>query len=99
MPTLTLDADLEPLIPGYLERRQEDIAALQSAISGSDFPVIQNIGHNLKGSGAGYGFVELTELGATLEQAGMEGDLVTATKMVGRFEEYLRLLDIHYEVT
>lgn len=97
MPTLTLDADLEPLIPGYLERRHDDIAELQAAISGSNFAVIQSIGHNLKGSGAGYGFDEITELGGTLEQAGIERDVATAAAMTGRLEEYLRLLDIRYE--
>ena len=98
MPTLTLDADLEPLIPGYLERRQDDIAELQAAISGGDFAVIQNIGHNLKGSGAGYGFDDITEFGNTLEQAGQQQDVETATAMTLRLEQYVQSLDIRYAV-
>ncbi len=98
MPTLILDADLEALIPAYLERRRDDIAALQAAISSGEFAVIKNIGHNLKGSGAGYGFDEITELGDTLEQAGIDQNAAVATAMTARLEQYLQSLDIQYEV-
>lgn len=97
MPSLTLDSDLEPLIPGYLERRQEDLATLQSAISDGDFSVIQGIGHNLKGSGAGYGFDDITDIGDGLELAGKASDAANAMSLVQRLGEYLQSLDIRYE--
>ena len=97
MPSLTLDADLEPLIPGYLQRREEDVALLNNAIASSDYATIKSTGHNLKGSGAGYGFDDITTIGSTLEQAGINQDAAAASAAITQLEQYLQSLEIRYE--
>jgi hypothetical protein len=47
------DPDLRELIPGFLENRRKDLAALSAAVERGDFPAIQALGHRIKGDGAG----------------------------------------------
>ena len=62
-------AGLAELVPGYLEGRRADIDAIGSALERFDYDYIRVLGHNMKGSGAGYGFDRITEIGASLEHA------------------------------
>jgi CheY-like chemotaxis protein len=62
-------ASLATLVPGFLEGRRRDIVAIAAALERSDYDSVRIVGHNLKGSGAGYGFNRITEIGASLEQA------------------------------
>ena len=68
-----VDADILDLIPPFLQACRDEIGRIQDLLAAGDFLEIKRIGHNLKGSGAGYGFAELSALGADLErQAGDE---------------------------
>jgi PAS domain S-box-containing protein len=63
---------LREILPGYMERRQSDVAALAEALRREDFESARIIGHRMKGSGSGYGLDELTEIGAAIEAAAEE---------------------------
>jgi chemotaxis protein histidine kinase CheA len=56
------------------------------------FPALKTAAHNLKGTGAAYGFAELTELGRALESAAKEGDGLRAEILLGRTAFYLGLV-------
>ncbi len=92
-----VDADLEELIPGFLEKRQADIAHLNAAADSLDFAALQFIGHNLKGIGGGYGFDEVSEMGAAIESAAMAQDINTAARIIARLDAYLQNVDVAYE--
>jgi signal transduction histidine kinase/DNA-binding response OmpR family regulator len=62
-------ASLAALVPGFLEGRRRDIVTIAAALERSDYDSVRILGHNMKGSGAGYGFNRITEIGASLEQA------------------------------
>jgi CheY-like chemotaxis protein len=62
-------SSLAELVPGFLEGRRRDIDAIAAALERSDYDDVRIMGHNMKGSGAGYGFNRITEIGASLEQA------------------------------
>jgi hypothetical protein len=64
-----VDAGLATLVPGFLENRRRDLDAIASALARSDYENVRILGHNMKGSGAGYGFDRITEIGTCLEQA------------------------------
>ncbi len=95
--TVSVDADLEDLIPGFLENRSADIDKLRQALAASDFAVIQSTGHNLKGVGGGYGFEHMSELGAGIENAAKQQDLETATTLTDQLADYLQRVEIVYE--
>ncbi|WP_371362285.1 hypothetical protein SRRS_34740 [Sporomusa rhizae] len=94
---VVVDSDLEDLIPGFLAKRQEDIAAVLTAIQTNDYETIRIIGHTLKGIGGGYGFDQLTELGAALELAGKRQEAAPARELVQAMKDYLAVIEIKFE--
>lgn len=82
----------EALRAEYLGNRVHELAALAGALRRADFPALKTAAHNLKGTGAAYGFAELTELGRALEGAAKEGDALRAEVLLGKTEFYLSLV-------
>ena len=71
MVSVIVDRDLEDLIPGYLSNRERDVAKVAEALAAGDFETLRVIGHSMKGSGGGYGFDALSDLGSQIEQAAL----------------------------
>jgi HPt (histidine-containing phosphotransfer) domain-containing protein len=71
---IDVNAAVAELVPGYLERREAEIQVLGNALAAGDLPVIQRIAHNMKGTGGGYGFPEITEIGRAMEAAAKIGN-------------------------
>jgi len=92
-----ISGELEPLIPGYLENRKKDIEAFTKALANEDFERIASMGHKMKGSGGGYGFVDLSRIGRGIEKAGREKDLDAARKSVDTLKEYLENVEIIFD--
>ena len=95
--TISIDSDLEDLIPGFLENRNADLEKLAEALAEKDLPSLQSIGHNLKGVGGGYGFEQMSELGAGIEVAAKAGEVDTIATLVEQLRDYLARIDIVYE--
>ena len=55
---------------------------MQEALGRNDFEAVIIIGHNMRGSGGGFGFPAITDFGAGLEQAGDDGDVEAARNWV-----------------
>ena len=85
-----VDPELADLIPGYLANRQKDIVAIYDAIEKRDLETIRILGHSMKGSGGGYGFDAITDIGAALEKAAQEGREEVIRREIIRLEDYLR---------
>ena len=64
-----IDEDLRDLIPGYLENRRADLGKLSPALERQDFETVRVVGHNMKGTGASYGFKGISLIGARLEES------------------------------
>jgi len=92
-----VDPDLEELIPGYLTNRKNDIAAIHDALGSNDLDKIRIIGHSMKGSGRGYGFEEITEIGMLIESAAKVQQTGEILPLVRRLEDYLNRIEIVYE--
>ena len=58
-----MDEDLGDLIPGYLENRKKDVVEILNCLNRRDYETIRSLGHKMKGSGGGYGFDTITEIG------------------------------------
>ena len=86
---IRVDPELRDLVPGYLTRRREDVVALREALAEDDLATVALRGHKMKGSGAGYGFDRISEIGARLERAAQSGDADEARTRVDELESYL----------
>ncbi|MEZ0392131.1 MAG: Hpt domain-containing protein [Pseudobdellovibrionaceae bacterium] len=85
MKKLTLDSvppELLHLIPGFLERREKDVADLRFFLALGDYVAIKDIGHRLKGTGTGYGFSMISELGKDLEAAAALEDFLQVSTCI-----------------
>ena len=92
-----VDNDLADLIPGYLANRKKDIIAIHDALEKKDLETIQILGHSMKGSGGGYGFETITEIGMLMEKAAKEGRYESISLQVKRLEDYLRRVEVVYD--
>lgn len=95
--TVTVDRDLEDLIPGFMQRRRGDVESLKTSLSAGEMDKIRVTGHSMKGTGGGYGFDDLSTIGAELEKAAVAGDSEEISALVNRLEQYLDKVVIEFE--
>jgi signal transduction histidine kinase/CheY-like chemotaxis protein len=86
---VAVESWLKPVIPAYLEKRKADVAQLRLAIQQGDFDTVRTLGHQMAGSGAGYGFAEITEIGATLEESALAADAVRIRQEIQNLQQFL----------
>ncbi len=89
-----VDADLYDLVPAYIENRRKDVAAIQEALGRGDMARVSIIGHSMKGSGGGYGFHTVSELGAALEEAASASDRDAIRVSIARLQDYLARVEV-----
>ena len=92
-----VDPDLSDLIPGFLGNRRKDITTMQAALERGDFETIRLLGHSMKGSGGGYGFDAVTDIGAALEQAAKDADREEMRRQIGELSTYLDQVEVTYD--
>ena len=92
--TVEVDEDLEDLIPGFLENRKNDTHKISDFVQNQDFAEIQSLGHSLKGVGGGYGFDEITRLGAEIETAAKQEDSETIKALNEQLSQYLNAVNV-----
>lgn len=93
---VVIDRELADIVPGYLDRRREELAVLREAVADRDFAALRVMGHNLKGTGGGYGFEPISDFGKRLEQAGLTGDLSGASAAIDALGAYLERIEVTY---
>lgn len=94
---ITVDADLEDLIPGFLENRARELETLRAAIRDGNFQSLQSIGHSMKGVGGGYGFDGITDIGRDLESAAKVQDLEGINALIEKYGDYLERIEVKFE--
>ena len=94
--TVHVDADLEDLIPTFMQRRRDEVAVLRERLAGDEFDMIRIMGHTLKGTAGGYGFEQLSQIGAAMEKAAMQEDAATIEACANEMEDYLDRVQVQY---
>ena len=92
-----IDSDLEFLIPKFLENREEDIKNLERLLKGAEYDQIRIIGHSMKGSGGGYGFDYLTEIGSEIEKNAELKNSDELNNLINELKDYLNNIEIIYQ--
>jgi len=95
--TVTIDKDIEDLIPGFLENRKKDVDSLRQALTNANIESLESIGHSLKGVGGGYGFNGLSEIGAEIERMAKSGEIAGISELIDRMADYLDKIEIIFE--
>ncbi|MBE7440136.1 MAG: Hpt domain-containing protein [Spirochaetales bacterium] len=95
---VTIDADLQPIVPGYLSRVEEEVGQMRAALENGDFLTVSRIAHNWKGSGGGYGLNRISEVGAALEEAAQRKDVEAMSGSLQSIQSFLASVDIRYAI-
>lgn len=94
--TVYIDSELKDLIPGYIERMHQTIGKMREMCDQGNFDGIRVLGHNLKGSGGGYGFQKVSDLGKNIEHAAASEDPRMVLQFCRELESFLENVIIHY---
>lgn len=90
-------AGIEEVIPLFLDITRKDLQNLCDALRAEDYTRIRFIGHDLKGSGGGYGFDEISTLGKSIEEAAKRSDGAEIGKHVSALADYLNRVEVVFD--
>jgi len=93
---VAVEEGMEDVVPGYLEKRRGEVAVYAAALAQNDFDSIRNMAHKMKGTGSGYGFPVLTELGGAMEKAALNKDATQLRESLNRLAVYIESIDLKY---
>jgi len=91
-----IDRDFEDIIPIFLANRHKDVHTLRQALADADVATMKMLGHRMKGDGGGYGFDQVSEIGAAMEQAAEKQDLPVCGQQLAQLEEFLTRVEVVY---
>ncbi|MBI5214051.1 MAG: Hpt domain-containing protein, partial [Nitrospirae bacterium] len=89
---------LEDLIPGFLQNRREDVKSMLAAIDNGDYETIRILGHSIKGTGGGYGFDTISDIGHSVEQAAKDKNPEEIRIKINELSAYLDRVEVVFEV-
>lgn len=91
-----IDAELEELIPGFFQNRRKDMKSMLTALEIGDYETIRILGHSMKGSGGGYGFDTISDIGHAIEQAATDRKSEEIKKRIHELSSYLEIVEVIY---
>ena len=91
---IAVDAQIAALVPRFLANRAADVGKIRAALAAGDFDAIRVAGHGMKGAGGGYGFPEISRLGAAIEEGARQRDAAAIDALVASLEAYLARIEI-----
>ena len=88
-----IDADLQELIPGYLDSIKVELEPVKDV---SDLEKCRAVAHKLAGNAGGYGFTDLGQLGRDLEGLCKESNSDGAKAKLAEIFSYLDSVEVVY---
>ena len=92
-----VEPELADIVPIFLEHRREDVARLRDALAADDLETVERLGHSMKGTGGGYGFPPVADIGDRLERAAMAGERDAIPPMIAELADYLERLELVHD--
>jgi HPt (histidine-containing phosphotransfer) domain-containing protein len=80
------DPEFQVLISDYLDYLKSSLPSVKENIDSGNFEDIRKFGHNLKGTGTGYGYENFSKMGKTIEQAAIDEKSDSLTELLERFD-------------
>lgn len=91
-----IESDLQSLIPGFLKNRNKDILELQNLINQNQFEEIEKLAHRMKGSTGSYGFIEMSEIAAHLENNAKNQNVEEIQRLIEQLKETLDSTEVKF---
>ena len=87
--SLSLTSKLADRAPVFLQNCRQNAIAMQQALERGDLQTVEFLGHGMRGAGGMFGFPQITEIGAALQEAAESADVAGARRWVGELSSYL----------
>jgi PAS domain S-box-containing protein len=84
-----VEEGIAALIPKYLASKPRQIEEAEAWLALKDFEPIRRFGHNLKGTGRGYGFPPIEEMGKAIEKAATSRDEAVITEQLENLRRFV----------
>ena len=92
-PRLAMSADVADgvaaLVPKYLASKAAQVQEARASLAAKDFEPIRRFGHNLKGTGRGYGFPPIEDMGQAIEKAAAVCDEAGIAQQLENLQRFL----------
>jgi signal transduction histidine kinase/CheY-like chemotaxis protein len=93
--TVAVEPWLKPVVGRYIENRRADVGRLRAALDSGDYPTVRLLGHQMAGTGGGYGFDAISDIGCAIEESALARDVNGMRKAIDDLERFL--LGIHVD--
>ncbi len=87
---ISVSEQVQALVPQYLASKEKQIEEARTCLASRDFGPIRRFGHNLKGTGGGYGFPPIERLGTEIERAAAEADARRIAEQLDALHHFVR---------
>jgi CheY-like chemotaxis protein len=84
-----LDPEIAELVPQYLASKWRQMEEAQGCLLEHDLEPVRRFGHNLRGTGQGYGFPPLEKIGKELEAAATAREEARIAEQLERLRQFL----------
>lgn len=89
-----VDADLQDLIPQFLENRKKDLETLKNLVEKKDIEALAALAHKIKGAAAGYGFTTLSHYAAQIEVAAKKNEFAPIPDLVNEMKTHFDNVEV-----
>ena len=80
----------------YINHTSKELVSIMDNLETNSFDSLRTFGHNIKGSGGMYGFNEVTEIGAVIEAAAKDEDMVIIKSNLKNLDLFLKSKPVSY---
>jgi CheY-like chemotaxis protein len=91
---ITPPRGIEGLIPAYLASIRREMNEILAGLDLNNCAIVRRLGHQFKGSGAGYGFPEIARTGAAVELAAIASNGEEVRRQIRALAGYLDRVEI-----
>lgn len=91
-----IDPDLEELMERFFKNSNADVFKMQAALDAKDYETLRRLGHTAKGTGYGYGFKGMGDIGQQLELAAKDDDYLKSQKCIDKMAYYLANVKVEF---
>jgi len=89
-----IPAKIQKMIPQYLQSQRETLTLLLVALEQKDYRTVQELGHQMKGTGGSLGFDTISNIGQALEKAAKAKDINAIRQWRQALASYLDRIEI-----
>jgi HPt (histidine-containing phosphotransfer) domain-containing protein len=82
------------VVAGFLSRCRASVGNLNASVERGEFEAARVFGHRLKGTGGGYGFPKLTEIGMAIERAAVAKQPGELRDLAAELATYLSQVEV-----